>query len=65
MAYSFPRPQLVKIICKDVWNPPSNRPTLAGLTLEDSAAVWATINLKLTTALFEAKIFFRDDMVMV
>jgi hypothetical protein len=65
MAYSFPRPQLVKILCKDVWNPPRGRPTLADLTREDSAAVWAAINLKLTTALFNAKIFFKNDMVMV
>ena len=65
MAYSFPRPQLVKILCKDVWNPPRNRRTLAGLTREDSAAVWAAINLKLTTALFDAKIYFKDGMVMV
>jgi hypothetical protein len=65
MAYSFPRPQLVKNGCKDVWNPPRGRPTLANLTREDSAAVWAAINLKLTTALYNAKIFFKDDMVMV
>jgi hypothetical protein len=65
MAYSFPRPQLVKILCKDVWNPPRGKQTLADLTREDSAAVWAAINLKLTTALFNAKIFFKNDMVMV
>ncbi len=65
MAYSFPRPQLVKILCKDVWNPQPGQRTLADLTREDSAAVWAAINLKLTTALFNAKIFFKNDMVMV
>ena len=51
MAYSFPRPRLVKIGCKDVWNPRCGRHTLAELTREDSAIVWASINLKLTTAL--------------
>ena len=65
MAYSFPRPQLVKMFCKDVWSPPPGRPTLADLTREDSAAVWAAINLKLTTALFDAKVFFKHNMVMV
>ena len=65
MAYSFPRPQLVKIGCKDVWNPRCGRRTLADLTSEDSAAVWAAINLKLTTALFNANIFFKNNMVMI
>jgi hypothetical protein len=65
VAYSFPRPELVKILCKDVWNPPRGRRTLADLTREDSASVWAAINLKLTTVLFDAKIFFKNDMVMV
>ena len=65
MAYSFPRPRLVKINCKDVWNPCCGRRTLADLTREDSAAVWASINLKLTTALYDAKISFKDDYVMI
>lgn len=65
MAYSFPRPRLVKIDCKDVWNPRRGRRTLADLTREDSAAVWASINLKLTTALYDAKISFKDDYVMI
>jgi hypothetical protein len=65
MAYSFPRPQLVKINSKDVWNPRCGKRTLADLTREDSAAVWASINLKLTTALYDAKISFNDNYVMV
>ncbi len=65
MAYSFPRPQLVKINCKDVWNPRCGRRTLADLTREDSAVVWASINLKLASALYDAKISFKDDYVMM
>jgi len=57
MAYSFPRPRLVKIQFKDVWNPLRGRRTLADLTREGSAAVSAAINLKFTTALFDAKIW--------
>ena len=55
----------VKILCKDVWNPPRSRRTFADLTCEDSAAVWVAINLKLTIALFDANILFKNDMVMV
>jgi hypothetical protein len=62
---SFPRPQLVDIFCKDVWAPPRNRQTLANLSKEDSAAVWCAINLKLTNSLFDAKIFFKDNKVLV
>ncbi len=62
---SFHRPQLVGIFCDDVWSPPLNRPTLASLSKEDSAAVWCAINLKLTYALFDTKIFFKDNKVMV
>jgi hypothetical protein len=62
---SRPRPQLVKAFCKDVWRPPRNRPTLANLSKEDYAAVWCSINLKLTTSLFDTKAFFKDGMVMV
>ncbi len=65
MDYSFPRPRLVKIDCKDVWNPRCGRHTLADLTRKDSVDVWASINLKLTTALYDAKISFKDDMVMI
>jgi hypothetical protein len=65
MAYSFPRPRLVKIGCKDVWNPRCGRRTLADLTREDSAAVWVSVNRKLTTALYDAKIPFKDGMVMI
>jgi hypothetical protein len=65
MAYSFPRPQLVKINCKDVWNPRCGRRTLADLTREDSAVVWASINLKLASAIYDAKITFKDDYVMM
>jgi len=65
MAYSFPRPRLVKINCKDVWNPRCGKRTLADLTREDSAAVWASINLTLTTALYDANITFKDDYVMI
>ena len=62
---SFPRPQLVDIFCDDVWPPPLNRPTLAILSKEDSVAVWCAINMKLTHALFDTKIFFKDNKVMV
>ena len=65
MAYLFPRPRLVKIGCKEVWNPRYGRRTLADLTRKDSAAVWASINLKLATALYDTKISFKDDMVMI
>jgi hypothetical protein len=49
----------------EVWNPPRNRPTLANLSKEDSAAVWCAINLKLTQALFDAKIFFKGVKVLI
>ena len=62
---SFPRPQLVDIFCKEVWAPPRNRPTLANLSKEDSAAVWCAINLKLTIALFDTKTFFTNKKVLV
>jgi len=65
MAYSFPRPRLVNIGCKDVRNPRCGRRTLVDLTREDSAAVWASINLKLATALYDDKIPFKDDMVVI
>jgi hypothetical protein len=51
--------------CKDIWNPRCGKRTLADLTREDSAAVWASINLKLTTALYDAKITFKDNYVMM
>lgn len=62
---SFPRPQLMGIFCRDVWFPPRGRPTLANLSKEDSAVVWVSINLKLTMALFEKKIFFKHNKVMI
>lgn len=62
---SFPRPQLVDIFCRDVWLPPRDRPTLANLTKEDSAAVWAAVNLKLTIDLFDKKIFFKNNKVLM
>ena len=62
---SFPRPQLVDIFCDEVWYPPRNRPTLASLSMQDSAAVWCAINLKLTIALFDTKVFFKNNRVLV
>lgn len=62
---SFPRPQLLDISCKELWAPPRNRPTLANLSQEDSAAVWCAINLKLTISLFDSKTFFKNKKVLV
>ena len=40
-------------------------PTLAKLSKKESTAVWCAINLKLTINLFDTKVFFKNNNILV
>ena len=61
----LPAPTLVAVWARDVWYPPTNRDTLAGLNAQDSAAVWCGINYKLTYEMYMKQHRFFNSMVLV
>lgn len=61
----LPNAVLLPAWSREVWFPPRNRPTLADLDPQYSAAVWCGINYRLTFAMYEAQHRFFNSNVLV